>query len=232
MGSTPPTACARAVRTDRLEASKVDGSYADHNNKITVAECARDWDCDPPASRQSGVGPDLGAHCIHQARRQEDRCRSFERRASVGDRAVAGLVSGHGAAPMQTALSLKCWRPRSSSGAQSGPHQSAFQDHSERIITLHPVNGNRCWPTASGYFHIYARRPGRSPPPLQSAAGSRSQRRHTRLTSRLIPVFSGVYSWFHLQCVFGILLGVGNGWQVVMILGPDHVLRTLVNDAR
>jgi hypothetical protein len=35
------------VRTDRLEASKVDGSYADHNNKITVAECARDWVCDP-----------------------------------------------------------------------------------------------------------------------------------------------------------------------------------------
>jgi hypothetical protein len=29
-----------------LEASKVDGSYA-HNNKITVAECARDWACDP-----------------------------------------------------------------------------------------------------------------------------------------------------------------------------------------
>jgi hypothetical protein len=34
-------------KTDRLEASKVDGSYADHNNKITVAECARDWACDP-----------------------------------------------------------------------------------------------------------------------------------------------------------------------------------------
>jgi hypothetical protein len=34
------------VRTDRLEASKVDRSYADHN-KITVAECARDWACDP-----------------------------------------------------------------------------------------------------------------------------------------------------------------------------------------
>ena len=32
---------------DRLEASKVDGSYADHNNKITVAGCARDWACDP-----------------------------------------------------------------------------------------------------------------------------------------------------------------------------------------
>jgi hypothetical protein len=32
---------------DRLEASKVHGSYADHNNKITVAEYARDWACDP-----------------------------------------------------------------------------------------------------------------------------------------------------------------------------------------
>jgi len=47
IGGTPPTACARVVLTDRLEASKVDGSYADHNNKITVAECARDWACDP-----------------------------------------------------------------------------------------------------------------------------------------------------------------------------------------
>jgi hypothetical protein len=38
---------------------------------------------------------------------------------------------------VQTALSLfKCWRPRSSSGAQSGRPQSAFQDHSERIIPL------------------------------------------------------------------------------------------------
>jgi hypothetical protein len=35
------------VWTDRLEASKVDGSYADQNNKIRVAECARDWACDP-----------------------------------------------------------------------------------------------------------------------------------------------------------------------------------------
>ena len=57
---------------------------------------------------------------------------------------------------------------------------------------------------------------------LPSAARSRSQWRHTRMASRLIRVFSGVYSWFHLQCVFGVFLGVGRGWQVVMILGPDH----------
>jgi hypothetical protein len=113
----------------------------------------------PSASPQSGVGLHLGAHCIYQARRQEGRCRSFERGASVGDRAVAGLVSRHGAAP-----GFKCLRPRSSSGAQSGRHQSAFQDHSERITTLHTATGNRYWPTASrGYFHIYARRRGRSP---------------------------------------------------------------------
>jgi hypothetical protein len=46
------------VRTDRLEASKVDGSYADHNNKITAAECARDWACDPLGIAESGVGLD------------------------------------------------------------------------------------------------------------------------------------------------------------------------------
>jgi hypothetical protein len=58
--------------------------------------------------------------------------------------------------------------------------------------------------------------------PLQSAARSRSRWRHTRLASRLIPVFSSVYSWFHLQCVFGVLLVVGKGWQVVMILDTDR----------
>jgi hypothetical protein len=47
--------------------------------------------------------------------------------------------------------------------------------------------------------------------PLQSAARSRSQWRHIRLASRLIPVFSGVDSWFHLQCVFGVLLESGEG---------------------
>src|SRR5688572_11218743 len=47
--------------------------------------------------------------------------------------------------------------------------------------------------------------------PLQSAARSRSQWRHTGLASRLIGVFSGVYSWFHLQCVFGVLWESGEG---------------------
>jgi hypothetical protein len=45
----------RTVAEDRLtdvEASKVDGSYADHNNKITVAECARDWALRPPRHRR------------------------------------------------------------------------------------------------------------------------------------------------------------------------------------
>ena len=47
----------RTVPEDRvsdIEASKVDGSYADHNNKITVAECARDWACDPLGTAASG----------------------------------------------------------------------------------------------------------------------------------------------------------------------------------
>jgi hypothetical protein len=158
-----------------------------------------------------------------QARRQEGRCRSFERGASVGDRAVAGLAPGTVRLLVQTAPEPSNAGPRSSSGAQSGRHQSAFQDHSERIITLHTANGNRYWPTASADTSTST--PGAQVDrlaPLQSAARSRSQWRHTRLTSRLIPVFSGVYSWFHLQCVFGVLLGVGRGWQVVMILGPNH----------
>jgi hypothetical protein len=142
----------------------------------------------------------------------------------VGDRAVAGLVSRDGAAP-----GANCAEP-SNAGVQDRlvarspvATQSAFQDHSERIITLHTANGNRCWPTASADTSIST--PGAHVDrlaPLQSVARSRSQWRHTRLASRLIPVFSGVYSWFHLQCVFGVLLGVGRGWQLVMILGPDH----------
>ena len=41
-------------RVTDIGASKVDGSYADHNNKITVAECARDWACDPLGTAASG----------------------------------------------------------------------------------------------------------------------------------------------------------------------------------
>jgi hypothetical protein len=40
---------------------------------------------------------------------------------------------------------------------------------------------------------------------------SRSHCRHTRLPSRRIRVFSGVYSWFHLQWVFGVFREAGEG---------------------
>jgi hypothetical protein len=98
-----------------------------------------------------------------QARRQEGRCRSFERGASVSDRAVAGLVSQHGAAP-----GANCAEP-SNAGVQ------------DRLVARSPVATNQpskitangsslCTrPTATGTgqplarIHIYARRPGRSP---------------------------------------------------------------------
>jgi hypothetical protein len=57
VGSAPKLFTRRTVPEDRvtdIEASKVDGSYADHNNKITVAECARDWAWDPSAPPQAG----------------------------------------------------------------------------------------------------------------------------------------------------------------------------------
>lgn len=82
-----------------LETSKLDGGYADHNNKIRVAECARDWACDPLRIAANRKGLDLRCHCIYQTRRQVGRCRSLERGVSVGDRAVAGLASRHRAAP-------------------------------------------------------------------------------------------------------------------------------------
>lgn len=44
-----------------LETSKLDGGYADHNNKIRVAECARDWACDPLRIAANRIGLDLGA---------------------------------------------------------------------------------------------------------------------------------------------------------------------------
>jgi hypothetical protein len=55
--SAPKNLHRRTVVEDRvteLEASKADGSYADHKAKITVAECARDCVCDPSAPPQSG----------------------------------------------------------------------------------------------------------------------------------------------------------------------------------
>ena len=85
-------------------------------------------------------------------------------------------------------------------------------------------NGQRhwYWPTARRILPYLRPAPRSIASHRCSAAWSRTQWRHTRLGSRLIRVFSGVYSWFHLRCVFGVLLGVGRGWQVVMILGPDH----------
>ena len=85
------------------------------------------------------------------------------------------------------------------------------------------ANGNQYWPTASADTST-------STPAPRSIASHRctAPPGHARsgdtlaLASRLIRVFSGVYSWFHLECVLGVFLGVGRGWQVVMILGPDH----------
>jgi hypothetical protein len=118
----------------------------------------------PSASPQSGVGLDLGALCIYQARHQEGRCRSFERGASVGDRAVAGLVSLDGAAP-----GANCAEPsnagvqdrlvaRSRSPPISLP-RSRRKDHHSPHGQRQPVLANR----QRGYFRIYAGRPGRSP---------------------------------------------------------------------
>ena len=166
----------------------------------------------------------MGARCIYQARRQEDRCRWFERGASVGDRAVAGLVSRHGATP-----GANCAEPSNASVQDRLVARSPVATNQPSKIT---ANGSSLStrPTATGAGQPLARiLPHLCPAPrsiashrCKSAARSRSQWRHTRLTSRLIRVFSGVYSWFHLQCVFGVLLGVGRGRQVVMILGPDH----------
>jgi hypothetical protein len=47
---------ARSPRTGSpiLRPARLTGGYADHNNKITVAECARDWACDPLGTAASG----------------------------------------------------------------------------------------------------------------------------------------------------------------------------------
>jgi len=52
---------------------------------------------------------------------------------------------------------------------------------------------------------------GRSPRAVAKRRPVTLEWRHTRLASRLIHVFSGVYSWFHLQCVFGVLFGSREG---------------------
>ena len=101
---------------------------------------------------------------------------------------------------------LKSWRRRSSQWRAAPPvglPRSQRKDHHSPT-----ANGTGTGQPLGGYFHIHARRPGRS---RCSAARSRTQWRHTRLGSRLIRVFSGVYSWFHLQCVFGVLWESGEG---------------------
>ena len=147
----------------------------------------------------------------------------------MGDRAVAGLVSRHGATP-----GANCAEPSNASVQDRLVARSPVATNQPSKIT---ANGSSLStrPTATGAGQPLARiLPHLRPAPrsiashrCKSAARSRSQWRHTRLTSRLIRVFSGVYSWFHLQCVFGVLLGVGRGWQVVMILSPDHEPRVL-----
>jgi hypothetical protein len=90
-----------------LEASKVDGSYADHNNKITVAGCARDWACDSSASPQCEVGLDLGAHCMYKlGARKVAAARSSEVQAWVTERSQASSP-GTVRLLVQTALSLQ-----------------------------------------------------------------------------------------------------------------------------
>jgi len=157
----------------------------------------------------------LGARKIAAARSSD---------VQVGDRAVAGLVSQHGSAP-----GANCAEPSNASvqdrlvARRSGRHQSAFQDHSERIITLHMADGNRAGqPLARILPHLRPAPRSIASHRCKAPPGHARSGRHTRLASRRIRVFSGVYSWFHLQCVFGVLLGVGRGRQVVMILGPDH----------
>ena len=119
VGSAPKIFTRRNLAEDKiteLEVSKLDGSYVDHKNKITVAEYARDWTCDrsgPLNHRQSGSGLAPGAHCIYQARRQEGLWRSSERGAAwttepsqtpspgtvplLSGRSPAALVTPHGA---------------------------------------------------------------------------------------------------------------------------------------
>jgi hypothetical protein len=108
-----------------LEASKVDRATPTRTTRSRLPSAPGIGPAIPSASPQCELGLDLGAHCINQARRQEDRCRWFERGASVGDRAVAGLVSRHGAAPW-------CKLPE--------PSNTADQD---RLVARGPVATNQ-----------------------------------------------------------------------------------------
>ena len=95
------------VRTDRLEASKVDGSHADSDNKITVAECASDWACDPLGIAAKRGRSDLGAHCIYKlGARKVAAARSSEIQAWMTERSQASSP-GTVRLLVQTALSLQ-----------------------------------------------------------------------------------------------------------------------------
>jgi hypothetical protein len=149
----------------------------------------------------------LGAHCIYQARRQEDRCRSFERGTSVGDRAVAGLVSWHGAA-----LGANCAEP-SNAGVQDRlvAHSSVATNQPSKITAKGSSLSTR--PAATGTGQPPARILAHLRPAPRSITSTIAKRRPVTLAvathSLGVPpdtcVFSGGYSWFHLQCVFGVL---------------------------
>jgi hypothetical protein len=136
---------------------------------------------------------------------------------------------------VQTALSLQMLTSKIISWCAVRSPPISLQDHSERIITLHAANGNRCWPTASADTSTST--PGAQVDrlaPLQSAPGHARSGDTLACVSPDACVLSRVLVIPSTVCLRGSF-GVGRGWQMVMILGPHHeppVLRTLVNDAR
>ena len=100
----------RRGQDHRALASKLDGSYVDHKNKITIAEYARDWACDPSAPLNHGkagqvliqvpiASTELGARKVSAARPSEVQARVTERSQTPSPGTVRLLV--------QAALSLQ-----------------------------------------------------------------------------------------------------------------------------
>ena len=178
--------------------------------------------------------------CIYQARRQEDRCRSFERRASVGDRGSQALISRHGAAP-----GANCAEP-SNAGVQ------------DRLVARSPVATNlpskftasgsslSTRPTATGAGQPLARILPHLRPAPRSIASHRCKAPpgHARSGDTLVCVSPDtcvlrrvlvVPSTVCLRGSFGSRERVASGNDLrsrPRTSSPQPVLRTLVNDAR
>src|SRR4029450_10360983 len=171
-----------------VEHSKLDGSYIDHKNPITVAQYAKQWSTTRPhrsttATRVKSLidnhiaGTRLGGRRLSAVRTSEVQ--------AWGDGAFANPFSWHRAAcSTNAALDLQCRSPRSNSGKEPGDPL----EHAEvREAKDHPVvryRGSRPGQRHAGALPSYGHPPSGPLSADRRAAGAASPRCRLPATNR------------------------------------------------